>query len=79
MNTDELFSYLIATDQIDEFFGLKSDNTIKCENCNSDLFQYEGSIFYCKKCNILSKYNINKKTNNKKLTFQEKIDIDDRM
>ena len=50
MNSDDLFSYLVATDQVDEFFG---NNILKCPYCKSTLYVYEDNIMYCDKCDEL--------------------------
>ena len=45
---DELFSYLIATDQVDEFMGYKP----KCPICEESLIKLEEN-YYCEKCDKL--------------------------
>ena len=40
MNNDDLFNYLVATDELDEFLGYKNKiltNKIKCINCGDVL------------------------------------------
>ena len=40
MKSDDLFSYLVATDELDEFLGYKNKiltNKIKCINCGNIL------------------------------------------
>lgn len=57
MDKDELFSYLVATDQLDEFLGYKEKDEInfKCPECGNELVQYDedNSKWYCSDCNIV--------------------------
>lgn len=70
MNNDDFFSYLVATDQVDEFLGLKE--VITCPTCGSELYIYDDDILYCYNCDKLIKYNLNKKIYNKELTLEQK-------
>lgn len=72
MNSDDFFSYLVATDQVDEFFG---NNILKCPYCKSTLFVYEDNIMYCDNCDELIRFNGVKKINNKHLSLEKKNEI----
>jgi uncharacterized protein YbaR (Trm112 family) len=74
MNNDDLFSYLVATDQLDEFLGYKE--IVKCPGCNTELLIYEDNILYCPNCEKFTRYNLNKKIYNKELTLEQKRIID---
>ena len=71
---NDMFGYLAATDQVDEFLGLKEEKE-KCINCESELYIYEGNIYYCPFCKTLTEYNTTRKVNNKKLTYNQKQQI----
>ena len=73
---DDFLSYLASTDQFDDFFGKKEDDTIKCPGCKHELFIYENYLLYCKNCGKYTQYNLNKKIYNKKLTYTEKQKLD---
>lgn len=49
MDKDELFDYLIATDQLDDFLGLE----IKCPNCDGILKLTDNNELYCENCDII--------------------------
>lgn len=76
MNPNDLIGYLFATDQLDEFLGLKEDSILKCPGCNSELYFYEGNILYCPNCKKFTEYNLSKKIYNKKLTSRQKYEIE---
>ena len=73
MKVDDLFSYLIATDQLDDTLGLK--NIEKCPKCNEELYIYDNNILYCKRCKYMFNYLKKDKIYNKKLTYTEKMNI----
>ena len=74
MKADDFFSYLVATDQLDEFLGLK-ENILKCPNCEEELYIYERNLLYCKKCKFIFEHNKEEKLSNKKLTYTGKRNI----
>lgn len=74
MRADDFMSYLIATDQLDEFMGFK-ENIVKCPNCNEEMFIYKTNLLYCKKCKYILEHNKDEKVANKKLTYTEKTSI----
>lgn len=47
--TDDFIGYLYATDQLDEFCGLKKEEE-KCINCNTELKQINSTVNYCPTC-----------------------------
>ena len=71
---DDFIGYMIATDQLDEFLGLK-ENIVKCPNCMEELYIYERNLLYCKKCQYMYEHNKNEKLSNKRLTYIEKSNI----
>ena len=74
MITDDFIGYMIATDQLDEFLGLK-ESVVRCPNCSKELYIFERNLLYCKKCNYMYEHNKDEKIGNKKLTYSEKINI----
>ena len=74
MRVDDLFSYLISTDQLDNTLGLK-ENIETCPKCNEELYIYDNNVLYCKKCKYMFNYLKKDKINNKKLTYIEKMNI----
>lgn len=74
MKTDDFMSYLSATNQLDEFLGLR-ENIVKCPNCGEDLYIYERNLFFCKKCKFMYEHNKEEKVANKRLTYTEKKNI----
>lgn len=50
---DDLFSYLIATDQVDEFLGYKP----KCPICEKSLIKMEDK-YYCEHCDKVFNSNL---------------------
>ena len=76
MNINDMISYLSATDQLDEFLGLKHDNIANCPECNSELLIYDNNILYCPKCKKLEEYKLNRKIDNKRLSLAQKLSID---
>ena len=74
MEVDDLFSYLVSTDQLDEFLGLK-ENVLTCPNCSEELYIYERNLLYCKKCKYIYEHNKEERISNKRLTYTEKNNI----
>lgn len=74
IQTDDFMSYLAATDQLDEFLGLK-ENILKCPNCKEDLYIFEKGLFYCKKCKFMFEHSKEERVANKRLTYTEKRNI----
>ena len=67
MQADDFISYLAATDQLDEFLGLKKeDEQEKCINCSSELKKIKETLLYCKNCGLIYEKN----NNNKKLIYK---------
>ena len=75
MNINDMISYLSATDQLDEFLGLKHDNIANCPECNSELLVCDNNILYCPKCKKLEEYKLNIKIDNKRLSLAQKLSI----
>ena len=52
MNNDDLFNYLVATNQLDEFLGYEVP---KCPESKNELKELEDddSKLYCSNCNIV--------------------------
>lgn len=71
---DDFISYMVATDQLDEFLGIK-ENIVKCPNCLEDLYIYERNLLYCKKCKFMFEHNKNEKLANKRLTLTDKMNM----
>lgn len=74
MKMDDFMGYMIATDQLDEFLGLK-ENIVKCPNCLEDLYIYERNLLYCKKCKFIYEHNKEEKIANKRLSYTDKMNI----
>lgn len=75
MDINDMISYLAATDQLDEFLGLKHDNIANCPECNSELLIYDNNILYCPICKKLEEYKLNRKIDNKRLSLAQKLSI----
>ena len=74
IQTEDILSYLAATDQLDEFLGFK-ENIIKCPNCGEDLYIYERNLLFCKKCSYIFEHNKEEKIANKRLSYTQKSNI----
>ena len=74
MKSDDLISYLYATNQLDQYLGYKG-TVLKCPGCNSELYIYENNILCCTNCDSFTRYYKKEKIYNKKLTDKEKKEI----
>ena len=68
MKLDDFVSYLAATDQLDDFLGIKEEEKEKCLNCNNELVQIKENILHCKNCGCV--YEHNTKDEEKKLVYK---------
>lgn len=75
MNPQELFSYLQFTNQLDENFDYKQYDKYKCPRCETELLIYEDNRFYCPKCKTITEYSVRRKIENKRLTLEQKMKI----
>ena len=71
---NDLIGYLYATDQLDEFFGMKK--IIKCPGCNTELLVYEDNLLYCPNFSKYTEYKGKDIIHNKTLTLEEKRKLD---
>lgn len=71
----ELISYLYCTNQLDDSFNFKNYDTYKCPVCKTELLIYEGNRFYCPTCKTITEYAVRRKIENKRLTLEQKMRI----
>ena len=74
MKTEDFLGYLFATDQLDEFLGIR-EKMLKCQNCGEDLYIYKSNLLFCKKCKFIFEHNKEEKVANKRLTLEEQRNI----
>ncbi len=70
---DDLFSYLMANDMLNNRLGLKK--IVYCPVCNSELYIYDKYHLYCMMCMCLYESDINEQIDNKVLTYTDKRKI----